>query len=231
MKILIKDDIIIGMEILKHKLWKIFQKIFFKSFAKIETENLYYANSVTEPVIFICNHLSNIDAVALNFVLQNKNPYYVSGIKLSENEKTDSILKFFKTIHINPNSADISAIKEIIKVIKSKNNVVIFPEGTRSRSSAMIQGKKGTAYVAIKTDVTIVPVAINGTEKVLPINDKDMGNEKLHPGKIQITFGKPYKLPKKDKNISKKQFEEDMTDYMMKSIAKLLPDKYRGFYA
>ena len=58
-----------------------------------------------------------------------------------------------------------------------------------------------------------------------------MGNEKLHPGKIKITFGKPYKLPKNDKKISKKQFEEEMTDYMMKSIAELLPDKYRGFYA
>ncbi|MDO5015031.1 MAG: lysophospholipid acyltransferase family protein [Clostridia bacterium] len=219
------------MEKIKEKVWKIFNTVIFSTLIKIDTENIYHINSATEPIIFICNHLSNFDAVALNRVLSVKNPYYVSGIKLSKNKKTNFVLDFFKTIKIKPESVDIQAIKKIIEVVKNGDNVVIFPEGTRSRTKALIEGKRGTAYVAIKTNATIIPIGITGTEKVLPINDNDMGAEKLHCGKIKIKFGKPYKIPKKNPDISKKQFEAEITDYMMNSIAELLPEEYRGFYA
>ena len=94
----------------------------------------------------------------------------------------------------------------------------------------MIEAKKGIILIARLTKAKIVPFGMTGTEKLMPINDENMGAEKFHHSKVNIKFGTPMDLPKKEKDEGKHEYEERALNYLMKNIANLLPKDYRGVY-
>jgi 1-acyl-sn-glycerol-3-phosphate acyltransferase len=193
----------------------------------IDEENLKLIN---EPVIFVANHLSNSDGLVLNKVLRKFNPYFVAGVKLNSNPISRIGIEAVNTIPIRPNSADIEALKKCIEKIKEGKNILIFPEGTRSRMGQMIEGKKGIVLIAKKSGAPIVPIGITGTEKLMPINDNDMEKEKFYHADVTVKIGKPFYLPEKEKEENKELHTDKCLNIIMKSIAELLPDKYRGVY-
>ncbi|WP_102398862.1 lysophospholipid acyltransferase family protein [Haloimpatiens massiliensis] len=199
-------------------------------YAHIKLEGEENINKIKGPVLFVSNHLSNSDGLVLNKILKEKNPTFVAGVKLNENSLTRLGIHMVKTIPIKPNSADKDAISNVVKALKGGQNILIFPEGTRSRTGAMIEGKKGTFLIAKMTKVPIVPIGIWGTEKLLPINNEDMGKEKFQHADVCVNIGKPIELPKINKDENKKEYRERAMDYIMKSIANLIPEDYRGMY-
>lgn len=204
----------------------------FRKKVKISVEGRENLDLVKEPTIFIGNHLSNIDAVLYIDLLKERfDPYFVAGVKLNKERLTNLFKLLFKTIDIKPNSADIESMREIINKVKEGNNLVIFPEGTRSRTGAMIEAKKGILLIAKLTKAQIMPISMMGTEKVLPIDrGEDMGKERIHEGEIKIRIGKPFDLPKKEKEEKKEEYEERAMNIIMGSIARNLDEEYRGFY-
>ena len=140
-------------------------------------------------------------------------------------------MRLIKTINIKPNSADKEALKSIINASKSGTNILMFPEGTRSRDGKMIEAKKGINLIARLTKATVVPFGIYGSEKLMPINKAgNMGQETFCHSKVTLKFGAPVVLPKKDKEEDRHVYDDKILETYMKSIAILLPEEYRGFY-
>ena len=202
-----------------------------KKFANLQVEGYDNINGLKGPIIFICNHLSNSDGLILNEVLEKHSPTFIAGVKLSDNNFTKNGMSFVKTISIKPNSADKDAISKIVKKLKAGENIMIFPEGTRSRNGAMIEGKKGFLLMAKLSKAQIVPIGITGSEVFLPINDSDMGGEEFSPSNVKVNIGKPIYLPEKLKEEDKNHYNDRAMHEMMKAIADLLPEKYRGVYS
>jgi 1-acyl-sn-glycerol-3-phosphate acyltransferase len=203
----------------------------FTKLVKVELQGEENLPAKDETVIFICNHLSNIDGPALNRVIGDYKPTFVAGQKLTNDPFTGLFKKVFRSINIKPNSPDKAAMKEIIGLLKSGQNVMIFPEGTRSRAGSMIEGKRGILLIARLAKVRIVPLAMTGSEKILPIaKDGNMTGEKIHKGTIQVRVGKPFSVPVKTEEQSKEQYDQDTMDFIMKQIAGMLPEEYRGVY-
>jgi 1-acyl-sn-glycerol-3-phosphate acyltransferase len=202
-----------------------------KKYANIKINGYEKIRDLEGPIIFICNHLSNSDGIILNEVLKEKDPVFIAGVKLTANEFTRNGFKFVKTIQIKPNSADKEAISKIIEVLKAGKNIMMFPEGTRSRTGAMIEGKKGLLLIAKMSKATIVPIGMCGTEKFLPINDEDMAEENFNYADITINFGEPMTVPKKLEDEDKNQYSDRAMTEIMCGIAKMLPEKYRGVYS
>lgn len=214
------------------KITKFIVNKYFKKYANIKIEGFEKAEKAEKPIIFICNHLSNADGLILDKILKEKyDPTFVAGIKLSNDPVTRFGTMMVKNIGIKPNSADKEAITRIVKLVRGGENLMIFPEGTRSRTGAMIEAKKGILLIARLTKATIVPIGMTGTEILLPINDSgDMGGEKFNYADVNIKFGEPISLPAKDKDEDKHEYDERCMEYIMKSIANLLPEKYKGVY-
>ncbi|KOR25598.1 lysophospholipid acyltransferase family protein [Clostridium sp. L74] len=190
-------------------------------------ENL---ENINKPIIFISNHLSNSDALIINKVLKDQDITFIAGIKLKDNSLTKLGLEITKTIPIKPNTADKEAIYSIVKTLKAGNNILIFPEGTRSRTAKLMEPKKGVILIQKLSKATIVPLGISGTEKLLPINEKDMALERFQYADVTINIGKALEIPKKDKEESKHEYEDRIMNYFMGQIAKLIPKEYRGIY-
>jgi 1-acyl-sn-glycerol-3-phosphate acyltransferase len=87
--------------------------------------------------------------------------------------------------HIFIDRSSSKAAIQTINAAKSKirdgTSVVIFPEGTRSRTHDMLPFKKGAFWFAFDLNLPVLPVTINGTRKILP-----SGSLNLLPGKAEI---------------------------------------------
>lgn len=200
-------------------------------YANIKVENPINLQNTKGPVIYVCNHLSNSDALILNRVLKNKNVTFAAGVKLNDNSLTSLGISIVKTTPIKPNAADKEGIKKIIDIIKEGGSILIFPEGTRSRTGNLIPAKKGIVLIAKLCKVPIVPIGLTGTEKLLPINEEGkMELEKFYHADVQVNIGKMFNLPTKNQGETGKEYDERAIDYLMRRIAELLPEEYRGEY-
>lgn len=209
---------------------KIITNIYINKFASIKIINEENFSLINEPVIFVANHLSNSDGLILNKVLKKFKPNFVAGVKLTSNPISRIGFEAVRTIPIRPNSADIESLKRCISSIKEGKNILIFPEGTRSRTGQMIEGKKGIVLIALKSGVPIVPIGVTGTEKLLPIDEGNMQNESFNHADVILKIGKPFKLSARKKDEDKEIYTENCLLNIMKSISELLPTEYKGVY-
>lgn len=136
-----------------------------------------------------------------------------------------------KTTNIEPNTADKDGLRRIIDLIKQGESILIFPEGTRSRTGSLIEAKRGILLIARKTGVPIVPIGMSGTEKLLPIDpDGEMSAETFHHAKVEVRIGEQFELPKLQEGQSRKEYDTTAINLIMQQIARLLPLQYRGVY-
>lgn len=203
---------------------------YIKKYANIKVEGRSNLSGIKKPMLFICNHLSNSDALVLNTVFKEQELAFVAGVKLTGNVLTNLGMHITKTINIKPNAADKDAISNVVKHLKAGNNVLIFPEGTRSRTASMLEAKKGIVLIQRLSKATVIPVGLSGSEKLLPINDKDMALEDFHYADVTVNIGKPLEIPPKGKEEDRRDYDDRVLDIMMKGIAQLLPESYRGVY-
>lgn len=203
-----------------------------KKHANLTIEGLEDIMGTEGPIIFIGNHLSNADGLLAYYILEEHfDPYFIAGEKLDGDTMTSIGMRLVKNVKIKPNSADKEALKSIISKAKDGNNIVIFPEGTRSRTGQMIEAKKGITLIARMSKAKVIPFAIVGSENLMPINkDGNMGAEKFCDADVTIKFGKPVEVPKREKDEDRGAYEEKVLTIYMKSIANMLPEEYRGYY-
>ncbi|SHH80777.1 1-acyl-sn-glycerol-3-phosphate acyltransferase [Clostridium collagenovorans DSM 3089] len=202
-----------------------------KKYANLTIEGKENLNDIQKPTLFVCNHLSNADVMIVNAAIKEINPTFVAGAKLKSDPVTKLGTKIYKNTSIKPNSPDKEGLKRIIDLIKNGESIMIFPEGTRSREGKMIEGKRGILLIAKLAKVPIVPLALWGTEKMLPINEEGvMNQERFVKSDVHIRIGKQIKMPTKMREEDKKDYDDRAMNYIMGSIAELLPDEYKGFY-
>ncbi|MFO7785862.1 MAG: lysophospholipid acyltransferase family protein [Thermodesulfobacteriota bacterium] len=100
----------------------------------------------------------------------------------------------------NPRKA-VQSMNEAAERIKAGTSVVVFPEGTRSEDGRLQSFKRGGFLLALKSGCELVPVTIDGSNRVAP-----KGSLRIRPGRISMTIGKPISLD----GYSKKNVDELM---------------------
>ncbi|XXF77121.1 lysophospholipid acyltransferase family protein [Myxococcaceae bacterium GXIMD 01537] len=184
------------------------------------------------PCLFICNHLSNADGFTLHRAFRPRRVLFLAGVKLQSTTLTRLGTEAVDTIFIKPNSPDIEALRSAVEALKAGQSILVFPEGSRSRGGGLLRAKKGVALIAKRANVPVVPVALTGTEKFMPIDDSDMGGERRHRAHLTVRFGEPFHIADlKAETASGEDPRQALVDAMMQRVAALLPPEYRGVYS
>lgn len=152
-------------------------------------------NIPNEPCLFVGNHQSNFD---IPVILSNMNRT-TGAVAKKEMLKIPIMSYWMKQIHCvfmdreNPREA-LKAIAEGVENLKNGSSMLIFPEGTRSKSNNMGEFKKGSMRLAIKAGVPIVPVTLYDTYKAMEGN-----NGKIKKANAKLTIDKPIYLDEMSK--------------------------------
>lgn len=112
--------------------------------------------------LVLANHPSLIDAVILIALIDNPN-----GIIKSSLFDNPSMYGLAKVAGLMRNIEGPELIRKSIESISAGDNLIIFPEGTRTRVLGQVAFKLGAAYIAIKGGFNITPVLIVTSEPVL----------------------------------------------------------------
>ncbi len=175
-------------------------------------------------VLIATNHLSRMDIPVL-FAIPNRPE--MTALVTTKYLKHPLLRWFIVTaegIWIDRDRADFGAFRSAMEALEEGKAVGISPEGTRSKAGYLLEGKPGTALLAVRANVPIVPVAITGT----------LGSFKkaitFQKPKITAKFGKMIPPPVLERGRREEQLNQ-LTEEVMCQIAALLPESYRGFYA
>jgi 1-acyl-sn-glycerol-3-phosphate acyltransferase len=118
--------------------------------------------------------------------------------------------------------ADLQALRRAQSLLRDGGVLAMFPEGTRGGDKGLRAGEPGTALIALRTNTQIVPIAIWGTEHV------KLPRDIFRRTRVHIRFGLPFRL-EAPKRITRDDVARG-TETIMREIAALLPERYRGVY-
>lgn len=138
------------------------------------------------PCIFVANHQATFDAFLLFYKIDKK----LTFIAKKEIMKIPLVgwwMKAGHTVFIDRKNMreGAKAINNAVENIKNGYSIIIFPEGTRSLSSEIGTFKKGSMKLALKANVPVVPITLDGTYMVLEAGKKVRGH------KVSLKIHKP----------------------------------------
>jgi 1-acyl-sn-glycerol-3-phosphate acyltransferase len=177
------------------------------------------------PVILVANHVHVIDPILLVFGF----PRWITFVAKEELFHSLFLRLWLRWAGSLPLQRD-GKLGEKQRILEGARRALdeglilgMFPEGGRSHDGKLKRGKPGSAVIASKADVPLLPVGVVGTDKVHGISWL------WKRPRIVVRIGRPFKLPPANNKISKSQMQL-LTTELMKEIAALLPPKYQGAY-
>jgi 1-acyl-sn-glycerol-3-phosphate acyltransferase len=123
------------------------------------------------PYIVVCNHLSNADIPLIsNLPWEMK---WVAKKELFEVPVVGWMMKMSQDISVDRSASNkrIGVFKQCSYYLRQNCSVMFFPEGTRSRDGRMKRFSLGAFDLAIKKNIPILPLVIDGTQDCLPKKD------------------------------------------------------------
>ena len=139
-----------------------------------------------ESVVYMPNHQSNCDPPAVATILPpvlimaKKEFFHVPILG------TGMRMRGFIPVDRSNRERAFAAVEQAVSALKKGRSLLVFPEGTRSRTGRLQPFKRGVFVMAIKAGTPIVPVSVSGASRVMR-----PGDFRIYPGLVRITIHSP----------------------------------------
>ena len=194
-------------------------------FMSLDVQGLENLDQISGPVIFAANHQSHFDTPAILTALPPRWRYRVAPAMAKEFFKAHFYPDQFKSSARIPNSANYylaslffnafplpqreagtrQTLRYIGALLGEGFSVLIFPEGKRTDAGEIKPFQAGIGMIASKLDVPIVPVRLDGLDRILHHSWKFPKR-----GKARVAFGRPMSLSGSDYGALARQVEEEV---------------------
>jgi 1-acyl-sn-glycerol-3-phosphate acyltransferase len=174
------------------------------------------------PALVVVNHLGDADGPLLVASV----PVSLDAlgkIELYDFPVLGKLMDWYGIIWLHRGRADKRAIRAALDGFAGGRFIIIAPEGRYTLAGGLEEGQQGAAYLALKADVPIVPVAVIGTE-----NKRVYGYlKRLRRAPVTLRVGKAFRL---SRQADRREMMREGTRQIMGALANLLPEAYRGAY-
>lgn len=162
-----------------YRFLKIFFGAIFRIFNRIEylhTENIPDGGGY----ILCSNHLSWYDPLIIATTKKIPQCSFLAKEELFKVPVIRFLAKSIDVVPIKRGEGDLGAMRKTIAMVNDKKTLIIFPEGTRSKTGKLGEGKDGVAFIAKKTNCVVIPCSISQKPFIFR--------------KLKVTFRKPLLL-------------------------------------
>ncbi len=192
-----------------HTIFRAAAKAFFR-YQVVGREKLVQSGSV----LIASNHESFLDPPLVG-IAYDDDVYYLARKTLFRGP-TSWLYPRWNAIPVDQEAPDMSSLKRIVKILRSGQRVVVFPEGARTLDGELQPGEAGVGLIAAKSHATIQPVRIFGAREALP---RGSGRLKFHP--ITIVVGDPIELTPAEQKAKGREAYQAISDRIMGVIAEI----------
>lgn len=180
-------------------------------------ENLPLGSAILAP-----NHASHFDPPLVAVSLKEE-VHFLARESLFSIPIIGWIITHLNTHPVGGGGATIDSFRTIGRLLAEGKKVMLFPEGTRTRDGELQPGALGVGMIALRSDVPIVPIYVEGSYAVW---SRHRRWPKLH-GRMSCTFGVPI-YPSSFTHLDRKEAQRAIADEVMRQIALLRAERERA---
>lgn len=184
------------------------------------------------PAIIASNHLSVIDSIYLPLLLARPVSFaakseYFTGTRLRD-RLVGAYLRSTNQLSTDRTGgrAAQGMLDAALAHLSSGELFGIYPEGTRSPDGRLYRGRTGVGYLALHSCAPVIPVAMVGTDRVLP-----PGHRVPRPGQIEIRIGEALDFAEFRGQPAGARQRRAVTDEVVSAIQKLSGQEFVPVYA
>jgi 1-acyl-sn-glycerol-3-phosphate acyltransferase len=182
--------------------------------------------------ILASNHLSIVDSIFLPLMVDRPVTFaakseYFTGTRPVD-RITSAYLRATKQLSVDRAEAraGLDMLQAALDLLRQGALFGIYPEGTRSPDGRLYRGRPGIGWLALNSGLPVIPVAMSGTDRVLP-----PGHKVPRVGKVKIRVGEPLTFEAARSLPSASRQRRAITDEVMKAIQTLSGQDYVAMYA
>ena len=178
----------------------------------------------TGPVILVGNHIATLDPPMVTALLRRLDVFPMAKAEVFRTRFARFFLAGWNAFPVVRHSADRRALERALQVVREGHVLALFPEGTRSRDARLSRAYPGAGFIALRSGAPVVPVAIWGSEDVLP-----KGRFLPRSAHVHVRYGAPLTVARRRPDGARVSNQEAADD-LLRAVAALLPERYRGVY-
>jgi 1-acyl-sn-glycerol-3-phosphate acyltransferase len=137
------------------------------------------------PLIVAPNHISYLDPPVAGSAL-DRQLYFMAKVELFAHPFLGWLIRQYGAFPVQRGVADRAAMRHAERLLRAGHAVLVFPDGTRSPDGRLTAGELGIALLALRTGAPVLPIGVDGTDRVMP-----RGTLLMRPARVRIRIGPP----------------------------------------
>ncbi len=163
------------------------------------------------------NHVSYCDPFWVSIPL-NRPLGYMTWERLTRLPLLGQMIQAYGAFPVKIEKGDRAALRHSLELLKRGRGLVIFPEGSRTRTGRLMPFKPGVIRLALDADVPILPVTIIGGYRAFSPHHLFP-----RPYKVRIIYHEPIRLKPPKESSHLKTYMKEQTEYLQSIVASALP--------
>jgi 1-acyl-sn-glycerol-3-phosphate acyltransferase len=169
-------------------------------------------NIPAEACLIVGNHASFLDPTTIGWSIPRE-IYFFGRKNLFRPPVLSWLLPMCNVLPIDQEAPDITGLRRVLKLLKSGESLLVFPEGSRSEDGKLQRAEPGAGLLAAKSGLPVLPVRLFGSHESFP-----RGAKFPRPHPLRVVIGQPYQPTL---TPGRKPDYQAIADEMMAKIAEL----------